>query len=457
MKLSTFAKFEIKFGPFTEFVGAERSLATRLSEPSAQMLWLHTSHDTVASTLRLIGERMSADPTNCAHGLVVVPADPTATWWKLTRHFVEVASFPIGSSHLEANRLGSWEGVKSTRESVVFLFPRLAAGPPLPLAGLVDLHSYKLMGREDGVFTLPIVAGTRLYSPIRLRWEQRTEMAKSAFGPPAGCFYLLMHDWDGKGDPQCAWLRAAAGKKADKDLYYLDRRSYAKGRKLFSADASALWVVDSHVSRTVVRKTGASVFRCEAGKLEQTIEAITKHAAETIASQPDFLAAWVDRGVAKADALLTNRQALTQSIVARHTAYNVALAAKNAAVTAAHVARCMAAAEEKRVAAEASSAGVSDGELCVDVSAEEMSDGSSVSAASGTSFLAKLATMSSTTSWLECSCGWKIAQFRFFAIRTLRSVDVYYNGLEPIPRTPAGGTTVPSPTSAACSFVRSAR
>ena len=41
MKLSTFAKFEIKFGPFTEFVGAERSLATRLAEPSTQGCYPH--------------------------------------------------------------------------------------------------------------------------------------------------------------------------------------------------------------------------------------------------------------------------------------------------------------------------------------------------------------------------------------------------------------------------------
>ena len=50
-------------------------------------MWVHPSHSTVGSALRLVGERLGEQGAGRARGLVVVPHDEAAAWWPLTRHF----------------------------------------------------------------------------------------------------------------------------------------------------------------------------------------------------------------------------------------------------------------------------------------------------------------------------------------------------------------------------------
>ena len=82
-----FAPLEQRFGPFDEYLGAERELRSQsdLSQRRFKRLWAHPDYDTVGSTLRLICQRLSEDTGSCARGVVVVPLAPEAGWWKLTR------------------------------------------------------------------------------------------------------------------------------------------------------------------------------------------------------------------------------------------------------------------------------------------------------------------------------------------------------------------------------------
>ena len=106
-----FATLEARFGPFTEFVGAERRHAYSAGTEPAKAhtgarLWVYPAHETVGSALRLLGERLSdgdecrgllpgSASDNVSHAVpgppvrrvVVVPHDPGVQWWKLTRRF----------------------------------------------------------------------------------------------------------------------------------------------------------------------------------------------------------------------------------------------------------------------------------------------------------------------------------------------------------------------------------
>ena len=153
---AAFEPLASRFGPFTEVLGAERrhqqpargggsvgdegdaaneSGALRGGETVTARLWLHPSHTTVGSTLRLVGERLSEAGTTRVSGVVIVPHDEGAAWWKLTRHFQVVGSLAAGGKHLEVNRLGRWEHTAARRASLVLAFPRAAeqrARPMLP-------------------------------------------------------------------------------------------------------------------------------------------------------------------------------------------------------------------------------------------------------------------------------------------------------------------------------------
>ena len=50
-------------------------------------LWVHPTHTTVGSALRLIGERLGEAGERPTRGVIVVPHDERAAWWKLTRHY----------------------------------------------------------------------------------------------------------------------------------------------------------------------------------------------------------------------------------------------------------------------------------------------------------------------------------------------------------------------------------
>ena len=80
---SSFESLERRFGPFTEWLGAERRLATRPSSVGASKIWMHPTFNTVGSALRLLGERLSMADGQDASGIVVVPHDEDAQWFQM--------------------------------------------------------------------------------------------------------------------------------------------------------------------------------------------------------------------------------------------------------------------------------------------------------------------------------------------------------------------------------------
>ena len=129
---ATYGGLARRWGPFTDWLGAERRHEQPRDgggglETRGQRLWLHPSHSTVGSALRLIGERLGEQGAKQARGVVVVPHEEGAAWWSLTRHFEIVGRLPAGGRHLEANRLGRWEEVTSQRDALILAFPRAEA------------------------------------------------------------------------------------------------------------------------------------------------------------------------------------------------------------------------------------------------------------------------------------------------------------------------------------------
>jgi hypothetical protein len=99
----------------------------RASTADGDCLWVHPTHTTVGSALRLIGERLGETRARPVRGLIVVPHDEHAAWWRLTRHLAVVGRLPAGRHHLEANVLGEWKPVVARREALVLAFPRADA------------------------------------------------------------------------------------------------------------------------------------------------------------------------------------------------------------------------------------------------------------------------------------------------------------------------------------------
>ena len=128
LSTATYGELLARFGPFTEWIGAERRHAQpRPPAGGGDRLWVHPTHTTVGSALRLVGERLGEAHERPVRGLVVVPHDERAAWWRLTRHFAVVGRLPAGGGHLEANVLGTWQPAVARREALVLAFPRAEA------------------------------------------------------------------------------------------------------------------------------------------------------------------------------------------------------------------------------------------------------------------------------------------------------------------------------------------
>ena len=127
-----YASLAQQWGLFSEWVGAERRhVQPDAPEAAAPRLWVHPTHTTVGSAMRLVGERLSEPGARRARGVIVVPHDERAAWWPLTRHFQVVRRLPAGGRHLEANNLGQWQPTVARRDTLVLAFPRaqvVAAG-----------------------------------------------------------------------------------------------------------------------------------------------------------------------------------------------------------------------------------------------------------------------------------------------------------------------------------------
>jgi len=124
-----------RFGPFSEFLGAEREFAVAVPAGGPARCFVHSSHSTVGSALRLVGERLRDSVVGNISGVVVVPYAPEALWWKLTKHFAVVAHLNNSRrrTHLEANTLSAWRPLPAQRESLILAYPRSAGNKVLSL------------------------------------------------------------------------------------------------------------------------------------------------------------------------------------------------------------------------------------------------------------------------------------------------------------------------------------
>jgi hypothetical protein len=129
LRAAAYGELAARWGPFTEWIGAERRHAQEPAQrDDGDRLWVHPTHTTVGSALRLVGERLGEASERRVRGLVVVPHDERAAWWRLTRHLALVGRLPAaGGRHLEANVLGEWRACAARRDTLVFAFPRAEA------------------------------------------------------------------------------------------------------------------------------------------------------------------------------------------------------------------------------------------------------------------------------------------------------------------------------------------
>ena len=254
-----FARLSARFGPFTEFLGAERTLAEPSSgdEGRAPALWAHPSFATVASALRLMAGRISLVQTEAPTGLIVVPWAPEAAWWRLTRHFVCVARFPIGSRHLVSFRSGAWRPVSARRPTAIFAFPRTSGAVAMQLSHLCELGREEVqpsqLDRWARLAAIPVTeeaplpVGSLLYVPLRVAEPE-------GYHSDAGCLYRLEEAFDGRDRPRCSWLRRYS-RSQRRDAFRFDYEasvatassgSLAEGRAFFLPDVQSLWLVNHH-------------------------------------------------------------------------------------------------------------------------------------------------------------------------------------------------------------------
>ena len=253
-----YSVLERRFGPFTEFVGAERRHScprtTGTTDLNESRIWMHPAHNTVGSALRLLGERMAGyDGDDSSHqgkpvsGVVVVPFAPEAQWWGLTRHFACVGRWEVGSGHLEMNQLGRWRPVKAVRPSLALVFPRAvgcrAAPVELPIG--MELPGYvRSADDESRGLLLPLTAGSFLYSPGDQGTRGELLMVWHSFHPDHAGREL---DEEGEIRVSCAELLLMKKKGSRSSTFELDRRqSFAAGGRQMAWELSVglLWTVD---------------------------------------------------------------------------------------------------------------------------------------------------------------------------------------------------------------------
>ena len=265
------------YGPFTEFLGAEREHATPRAAgghppSSGTRCFVHPSFATVGSALRLVGERLRDALPGSFSGLMVLPYAPEAQWWRLLKHFSVVAHVGRHSHipHLEANSLATWRPLAARRDTLIVAFPRSAGPKALPVA--VDWverepedSGYELCPRlpdfysQEGeawpgvprVFALSLPKGAVVYSlPAEqgqfgalylLTESYRPTTAEEAYGPVA--VELLR---DGRAKSKTVDDHGRVGFLVD------SKDSYHKTGVPHQPDATQLFVVTHHTSRAEV-------------------------------------------------------------------------------------------------------------------------------------------------------------------------------------------------------------
>ena len=311
-RAEAFGNLERRFGPFTEFIGAERGHPAQREAEAGEVdrLWVHPSFATVASALRRVGERLTLSPSTCPRGVVIVPWAPEASWWPLTRHFEIVARFGVGSRHLEESRLGRWVPVSARRPSVALAFPRLA-GTVLPLSQIMlseqELSRCPSAWRSVAIApSCPLPVGSLLYSTRRSAADGVLGVAESD-----GCLYMLVEPFTGEGHPACVWLRRAA-RPVGSMVYHHERGpatarggSYDTGGLPFRPVASSLWLANAFASQGPDRSGASSSmrrltfdFRLAEREIRQRSEAVTEGlvllGAAGVVARDDLLQAQAD-------------------------------------------------------------------------------------------------------------------------------------------------------------------
>jgi len=235
---------EGRFGPFSEFVGAERHYAKAPAAGAPPRIWMHPAHTTVGSALRLLGERMS-DLGCKAEGVVIVPHDEGAKWWPLVRHFRVVGQWPEGSPHLEMSRVGGWTETRSRRASLILAFPR-SAGTARPVTWREGIpRDGYVYSDESEKWHLPMPAGSFVYyssakegvSGVLMQVWVRFDPASSGEIDFAGDEPLV----------KAAELLRVRGGVASGGLaeFELDRRGPRRGS--FASDHFRPWAMDAHM------------------------------------------------------------------------------------------------------------------------------------------------------------------------------------------------------------------
>ena len=255
--------FEKRFGPFDEFVGAERRHPQSSSDGANGDLrvWLHPAHNTVGSALRLLGERMAGYDGDAASrlgpplsGIIVVPDASDAQWWGLLKHFSVVGRWEVGDTHLEMNQLGVWKPVRALRASLALLFPRALGNQMKKVEVSVEANTYSgyvQSADKADMQMLPLPVGSFVYYPSDEDGEHGVLlMVWHAFRPDVNGREL---DEEGEVRASCVELLLKKSKSGRSLVHKFDSRIGSKGGS-FAGDERGrptAWEVSAHLLYTV--------------------------------------------------------------------------------------------------------------------------------------------------------------------------------------------------------------
>ena len=244
------------YGPFSEACGPERRYMGKVPQEAKGVtkIWMHSTHTTVGSALRLLGERLAEADGEFVTGVVMVPHDEAARWWQLQKYFRVVGRWDSGSTHLQMNQLGSWVQVVSKRPTLLLAFPRMAGG------GVAPVYMGSVPGELNGLAKAEHQDGDHWYRML-LRGSMVYRRGSSG---QRGELFFVWADFDAAamdqkllptGEPVvqgAELLLQTRRKKSPKGAkeYRLDRRgppsgSFSGGKATpWSVPGSELWVVD---------------------------------------------------------------------------------------------------------------------------------------------------------------------------------------------------------------------
>ena len=257
----SFEFISMKLGGFSEWLGGERRhRVTDIGSEPVNSIWMHPTFDSVGSALRCLGQRMSGSST--VKGAIMIPHDESAAWWRLTKHFLPIGRWEVGSHHLEMSQLGKWTSVSSQRATIVLSFPRAGArvrrvgwvGDEPPPAGYVELP-------RCGGWALPLLEGSYAYRPASTGGIGELYRVWRAFDPRDVSDELVSDD---TAHVLCAELLEDAKRKNEFMLVPTRHRpngeggSFAPIEKLrpWEVPASGLWVVDHLVTTEAGQQRG---------------------------------------------------------------------------------------------------------------------------------------------------------------------------------------------------------